>query len=191
MSVLHLWLRGIRNMPANRSAVLAFALVLPLWCGCSEDPQQPSPAPPAIRGDVAGVGFDVPVGWSANADEQDDAVTLSNNAKRGSLVHLRVMTDPENRTVQETVDELADSAASIRRFKLIQNELVTHKRGFEYGLLEYDQSESGMGMVESFAVISLDGNRRLIVSAKAFKRAWVKHKAVFADVVASIELPAE
>ena len=178
-------------MRSNRPAVLAFALLLPLWCGCSDDPQQPSLTPPTIRGDVAGVSFDVPAGWSADADEQDDAVTLASTATPGSFVHLRVMTDPKSRTVQQTIDELADSAASIRKFKLIQNELVNHERGFEYGLLEYDQSESGMGMVESFAVISLDGNRRLIVSAKAFKRTWVKHKAVFADVLASIELPAQ
>lgn len=178
-------------MLSNRSAVLAFALLLPLWCGCSEDPQQQSPAPPTIRGEVAGVSFDVPAGWSVQTDEQDDAVTLVSNATGGSFVHLRVMTDPKNRTVQQTIDDLADSAAPIRRFKLIRNELMSHERGFEYGLLEYDQSESGMSMVEIFAVISLDGNRRLIVSAKAFKRAWVKHRTVFADVLASVELPVE
>ena len=178
-------------MLSNRPAVLAFALLMPLWCGCSEDAQEQWPVPPTIRGDVAGVSFDVPAGWSASPDEQDDAVTLASNATHGAFVHLRVMTDPKNRTVQQTIDELADEAASIRRFKLIQNELVSHEQGFEYGLLEYDHSESGMGMVEIFAVVKLDGNRRLIVSAKAFKRGWVKHKAVFADVLASIELPAE
>jgi len=137
---------------------------------------------------VAGISFDVPAGWSGEADEQDDAITLASSTTGGSFLHLRVMTDPKNRTVQQTIDDLADSVASTRKFKLIRNELVSHKRGFDYGLLEYDHSEPGIALVESFAVIRLNGNRRLIVSAKAFKRSWVRDKTVFADVLASIEL---
>ena len=174
-------------------ALVSACLLLPLWwCGCSEDPSSQPPTTTSIRGDVAGVGFDVPAGWLARQDEAQDAVTLVTDNTRGSLgplMHIRVMTDPSNRTVQQTIDDLVDSVESVRGFELRRNELTRHKRGFEYGLLEYKQTESGAAIVESFVVIRLDDGKRLTASAKALRRAWAKHESVFAGVIESLELP--
>ena len=182
-------------MLCRRTIGVVLALLqLLVWSGCTEEPPS-SLAPTSIRGDVAGVGFDVPAGWSARADESPDAVTLvcqDTHGSLGPLVRIEIVTDPKGRTVQQTIDDLAHSASSIDRYELIRNELVKHERGFEYGHLQYTQSESGIPKVEAFVVIHLAANKRLIVSAVALKkRAWPKHEPVFAKVVASLELPPE
>jgi len=174
--------------------VMLALLQLVMWFGCTEEPPS-SLASTSIRGDVAGVGFDVPAGWTARPDEAQDAVTLVTGdtyGQLGPLVRIEIVTDPKDRTVQQTIDDLAHSASSIDKYKLIRKKLVKHERGFEYAHLEYTQSESGIPEVEAFVVIRLANNKRLIVSAVALKkRAWPKHEPVFAEVVASLELPPE
>ena len=181
-------------MTGRRHVVLLSACLLPLWwCGCSEDPSSQIPGPTSVRGDVAGVGFDVPAGWIARPEEEPDSVTLVTDDTHGSLgplVLVKVVIDPIDRTVQKTIDDLADAASSIREFKLMRKELVDHERGFEYGRVEYTQSDSGMPMVEAFVVVRLPDRRRLIVSGVALKkRGWPKCEPVFAGVVKSLELP--
>ena len=168
--------------------VLAVGHVL-LSYGCSEN--EPS-APGLMRGEVAGVSFDCPAGWSIRAETDNDAVTLVTDKTVGTLgpsVLIQVVTDPKDRTVQETIDDLARAGADERKFKLARKALLTHERGFEYGLIEYSSTQPGPAVTQRFVVVSLGDRKRLIVAALALRGAWGRYEPVFSEVVASLALP--
>lgn len=145
-----------------------------------------------LRGEVAGVSFDCPEGWSLSADDESGSVTLLRDnavAIFGPTMFIEVTRDERQRSVQTTLDHLAESAADERKFKLLRNELITHARGFKYGLLEYSYIDGSVGVTERFVIVSLPADRLLIVAMKGLRGRWSDYERNFDAVIESLELP--
>lgn len=165
-------------------------VLLLLSCGGADS----GPAPAVMRGDVAGVGFDCPTGWSIAADPDDDAVTLVTRrtiGKFGPILFLQVRRDPQARSVATILDDLARSAAEEPKFELVRQETLTHPQGFDYGLVEYGRELSNVAVTERFVVVPLEDDKQLMIGALTRLPVWAQHAPVFDALVASLTLPAE
>ena len=180
----------LRSTLALMSLAAGFLLLVG---GCSDDQSAPpSAAPTVMRGEVGGVGFDCPAGWSIVANEEDDAVTLVSGqtiGKFGPTILLQVGPDPLDRTVAAVAGDLADSNAEAPSFKQKRKEMLMHDRGFEYGLFEYSSARSGVAVTESFVVVALGEGKMLVVCARSLRTAWDECEPVFRQLVASLESP--
>ena len=139
------------------------------------------------------VSFAYPKDWAV--EESADPVGLSvrppaKDEPWQTNLFIEVRPDAADRALALALDDAATNAALNKPdFKLKSRDVQTRPGGFQYGRLEYTNTNSGVPLTQWELIVPMDNGNRLYLQASSATETWPKYEPEFQKVIDSIRLP--
>jgi hypothetical protein len=188
----------------------AFLLFAVAASGCSGANQETAPegssqanaanqtaAVPAKQRQIfEGVSLEFPGSWKWMLEDQEGKksfVAGNPELEGGFQTYLEISKKPvpESVTLAGQLDFLEGRFRDKSKdFAVQRKETLTHRNGFEYGVLEYSQlfEEENVPLKEMMVVILQPDKTAMTVALTTAASHWAKNQPIFAEIVESLQL---
>jgi hypothetical protein len=135
--------------------------------------------------------FEAPRGWSVETLEDGSRLIMCPAEEAGWVanMHFEIRKDNGGRGLRTCIDDLIPNLAKQKaNFKLLQKTILTHPKGFKYGLVEYQHDNGETALTDWEVLMPMGGNYLLFALASTASSLTEKYHPVFKEVLATVSI---